>query len=54
VGHLPHNLALAYPRPITFVGKMPKAYEWTQQVYAKLGAADRIRSIAHIRDWKPR
>ena len=28
IGDLPHNLALAYPRPITFVGEVPEAYSW--------------------------
>ncbi len=54
VGDLPHNLALMYPRPITFVGKMPEAYEWTQQVYEKLGAGERVRVIKSVREWRPR
>jgi len=54
IGDLPHNLALAYPRPITFVGKMPEAYAWTQQLYEKFGAADRIRVLRSMRDWRPR
>lgn len=53
VGDLPHNLALVYPRTITFVGQVPKAYAWTRQVYEKLGAKDRIRVIQHVRDWRP-
>ena len=53
IGDLPHNLALAYPRPITFVGKMPEAYTWTRQLYEKLGAGDRIRVIRSVRDWRP-
>jgi hypothetical protein len=54
IGDLPQNLALLYPRPITFVGTMPTAYEWTRQVYEKLGAADRIRIIASVQQWQPR
>jgi len=54
IGDLPYNLALAYPRPITFVGKMPEAYTWTRQLYEKLGAGDRIRVIGSVRDWRPR
>jgi dienelactone hydrolase len=54
IGDLPHNLALAYPRPITFVGEMPKAYTWTRQLYERLGAGDRIRVIGSMRDWQPR
>jgi hypothetical protein len=54
VGDLPHNLALAYPRTITFVGAMPEAYAWTRQLYEKLGAGDRLRVIGSLRDWSPR
>jgi hypothetical protein len=53
IGDLPQNLALLYPRPITFIGKMPAAYEWTRQVYDKLGAADRIRVIGSPQQWRP-
>jgi hypothetical protein len=53
VGDLPHNLALAYPRRITFVGKMPEAYAWTKQLYEKLGAGKRIRTIRSMREWRP-
>jgi dienelactone hydrolase len=54
IGDLPHNLALAFPRPITFVGSMPKEYMWTQELYKRLGAADAIRVIRSARDWRPR
>jgi dienelactone hydrolase len=54
IGDLPQNLALVYPRPITFVGAVPPAYEWTRQLYTKLGAADRIRVIAGVQQWRPR
>jgi hypothetical protein len=53
IGDLPHNLALAFPRPITFVGKMPDAFRWTEEVYKRFGAKDPIRVIASIRDWQP-
>lgn len=53
IGDLPHNLALVYPRPITFVGSMPAAYQWTRQVYEQLGAADRIRVIPSVGQWQP-
>jgi hypothetical protein len=54
VGDLPQNLALVYPRPITFVGAVPAAYEWTREAYRKLGAGDRIRVIANAGQWRPR
>lgn len=53
VGDLPQNLALLHPRPITFIGKLPPAYEWTRQVYERLGSGDRIRVIRSARDWRP-
>jgi hypothetical protein len=53
IGDLPHNLSLAYPRPITFVGEIPAAYNWTRQLYERLGAGDRIRVIDSIRQWQP-
>lgn len=53
VGDLPHNLALAFPRRITFVGKMPEAYQWTKQCYAACGMADRVRVIGNLRSWQP-
>jgi dienelactone hydrolase len=53
IGDLPHNLALVYPRPITFIGNMPAAYQWTRQVYEQLGAADRIRVIPSVGKWQP-
>lgn len=53
LGDLPQNLALLYPRPITFVGAMPPAYQWTRQVYEKLGAGDRIRVLGSVQQWKP-
>jgi dienelactone hydrolase len=54
VGDLPQNLALVFPRPITFIGAIPAAYEWTRQAYQKLGAGDRVRVIANVGQWKPR
>lgn len=52
-GDLPQNLALLYPRPITFIGKMPPAFEWTKQVYETLGQAERIRVVRNAREWRP-
>jgi len=53
VGDLPHNLALAWPRPITFVGKMPDAFRWTHEVYKKFGAGKRLRVVNNLRNWQP-
>jgi dienelactone hydrolase len=53
VGDLPENLALLYPRPITFVGAVPPAYEWTREVYAKLGEGGSVRAVGSPADWQP-
>lgn len=53
VGDLPHNLALIYPRRITFVGDMPEAYQWTRSLYEKLGAGECVRVIPQIQNWQP-
>jgi hypothetical protein len=53
IGDLPHNLALAYPRRISFVGKVPTEFEWTRQVYEKFGAGDRIRVVRNVQEWRP-
>lgn len=54
IGDLPQNLALLHPRPITFIGKIPSAYEWTKQVYEKLGTGDRIRVIKSAHTYLPK
>ena len=53
VGDQPQNLALVYPRPITFVGDRPAAYDWTQGVYETLGRAHGVRLIPDVASWRP-
>ena len=53
VGDLPHNLALAFPRPITFVGRVPEAYEWPRELYGKCGAAENVRTVDTLSKWRP-
>ncbi|MCC6442605.1 MAG: acetylxylan esterase [Armatimonadetes bacterium] len=52
IGDLPDNAALLCPRPITFVGKIPEAYERTRQIYETLGAGDRLRVIESVAAWR--
>lgn len=52
-GDLPHNLALAFPRPITFVGSIPQEFAWTKQLYEHLGAGEKIRVVSHPQNWQP-
>jgi hypothetical protein len=53
IGDLPANLALAFPRPITFVGEVPAAYDVVRQVYAKGGAATAVRTVPKLEAWLP-
>lgn len=53
IGDLPHNLALAFPRPITFVGSIPEQYKFVRDVYQQYGEAEKIRVIDSSRKWKP-
>ena len=48
-----NNLALVYPRAITFVGEMPQQFQWTRQLYEKLGAGAQIRTIDDMSSWRP-
>jgi hypothetical protein len=52
-GDLPHNLALAFPRPITFIGKFPKQYDWTDTCYSACGSRGNIRTVPSLRAWAP-
>jgi len=52
-GDLPENLALLYPRPMAFIGHIPPAYAWTDEVYGKLGAGNTLRMLAAAADWQP-
>ena len=53
VGDLPQNLALAWPRRITFVGAVPAAYEAVADAYAQSGQDDRLRCIGTLAEWRP-
>jgi len=52
-GDLPQNLALAFPRPITFVGAVPPAYEFVRTLYQNGGQAGRVRTVAKLAEWAP-
>jgi len=53
IGDLPQNLALVFPRPITFIGAVPSAYDWTKQAYERLGQGDKVRVIENVGEWQP-
>ncbi len=45
IGDLPQNLALLFPRPITLVGRVDRAFNWAAKVYRKFGQAGSVRRI---------
>jgi hypothetical protein len=53
LGDLPANLALLWPRPVTFVGGVPGSYEWTRQLYARLGKPGTFRMAEAVSAWSP-
>ncbi len=53
VGDLPHNLCLAYPKPITFVGKSSPAFQVVHDLYNRLGRGNNVRTIKSVSDWTP-
>lgn len=53
VGDLPENLALMHPRPVTFVGAMPPAYERVRQVYIDRETPTRFRVLESMAEWRP-
>ena len=53
VGDLPQNLALAWPRRITFVGAVPAAYEAVAAAYAGSGHGDQVRRVGALAEWRP-
>jgi cephalosporin-C deacetylase-like acetyl esterase len=45
---IPEAAALLAPRRLLFYGKIPKAYEYTQHVYALHGEEDKLSVIMHL------
>jgi dienelactone hydrolase len=44
---------LLYPAELVFIGERPSTYDWAQDIYQKLGAADRFRRVNKLDDWRP-
>lgn len=53
VGDVPHNLALAFPKTITFIGEVPAELEWVRDVYQRFDAGDNFRTIPRASSWQP-
>ncbi len=46
VTDLPQVAGLLFPAELVFLGECPPSYDWAQEVYQKLGAAERFRRVA--------
>jgi cephalosporin-C deacetylase-like acetyl esterase len=53
VGDLVENLALFFPRPITFVGEIPWNFDWLFELYAALGRREALRVVPTTGQWTP-
>ena len=50
---LPVTAGLLYPTELVFVGLRPQEYQWTEELYARLGAPGRITHVRQLREWYP-
>ena len=53
VADLAQVAGLLHPTELVFTGDYPPAYDWTQQLYQKLGSAERFRRVSKLADWQP-
>ena len=44
---------LLYPAELVFIGECPSTYDWAQELYRRLGAAERFRRVTDLWDWRP-
>ncbi len=53
IGDIAQNLALVFPRPVTFVGTLPPAFEWTKRAYEAVGEGAKFRVVEDVAHWRP-
>ena len=53
VTDLPQVAGLLHPAELVFMGECPSAYDWAQDLYQRLGAAERFRRVSKLDDWRP-
>jgi pimeloyl-ACP methyl ester carboxylesterase len=52
IADLPVAAGLVWPARVAFVGKKPATYDWTADLYRRLGAADKVATIANLGAWR--
>jgi cephalosporin-C deacetylase-like acetyl esterase len=50
---LPQVAGLLWPTELVFVGATPDSYQWTEDVYRRLGRPGRVSRVSDIAAWKP-
>ena len=50
---LPYVAGLLCPAELVLAGDVSDTYEWAQQVYARLGAANRVHRVRDLKAWRP-
>lgn len=50
---LPYVAGLLCPAELVLAGDVPATYEWAQEVYARLGAANRFHRVDALSAWRP-
>jgi len=53
VTDLPQVAGLLYPAELVFIGERPSSYDWAEELYRRLGVAERFRQVNDLRDWRP-
>jgi hypothetical protein len=53
VTDLPQVAGLLYPAELVFIGERPSTYDWAQELYGRLGGAERFRRVNGLGDWRP-
>ena len=52
IADIPVAAGLVFPARIAFVGQRPATYDWTLDLYKKLGASDKIATVRNLGEWK--
>jgi len=52
IADIPVAAGLAWPARIAFVGQRPPTYDWTLDLYRRLGAADRTATVPSLSAWQ--
>jgi hypothetical protein len=52
IADLPVAAGLVWPARIALVGKKPASYDWTTDLYRRLGTPEKATAIANLSAWR--